>query len=80
MPNHGTEAKPRTVMVGPMALVGVVLAGRAIRRRSYASAMWAVGLFGVEAAFRPYRRRLRKGALRTDPEGNREESLRWRGT
>jgi hypothetical protein len=60
----GSEVKPGAVMVGPVALAGFVLAVRAMRRRSYTSAMWAVGLFGVEAGFRPYRRLLRKGALR----------------
>jgi hypothetical protein len=60
----GSATKPTAVMIGPVALAGVVLAVRAIRRRSYRSAVLAVGLFGVEAGLRPYRRLLRKGALR----------------
>jgi hypothetical protein len=70
----GSEAKPTAVMIGPMALAGAVLAVRAMRRRSYTSAMWAVGLFGVEVGFRPYRRLLRKGALRysNSETGSRE--------
>jgi hypothetical protein len=64
---NGSESKQTTVMIGPAALAGVVLAVRAIRRRSFASAVWAVGLFGVEAGYGPYRRLLRAGALRFQP-------------
>jgi MYXO-CTERM domain-containing protein len=65
----GSEAKPTAVMVGPLALAGVVLAVRAIRRRSHASAISAVGLFGLEVGFRPYRRLMTRGALRySNPE------------
>jgi hypothetical protein len=60
----GSETKPTAVMIGPVALAGVVLAVRAIRRRSYPAALGAVGLFGVEAGWRPYRKLLRRGALR----------------
>jgi hypothetical protein len=60
----GSEENPTTVMIGPAALAGVVLAVRAIRRRSFASAVCAVGLLGVEAGCRPYRRLLGEGALR----------------
>jgi hypothetical protein len=60
----GSETKPAAVMIGPAALAGVVLAVRAIHRRSYPSALCAVGLFGVEAAWRPYRRLLTEGAHR----------------
>jgi len=68
-----SEATPRVLTIGPVALAGVVLAVRAIRRRSYTSVLWAVGLFGVEAGFRPYRRLLTRGALRhssSEPESH----------
>jgi hypothetical protein len=37
----GNETKPTTVIIGPAAVAGVVLAVRAIHRRSYSSAVWA---------------------------------------
>ena len=60
----GSETKPTPVMIGPAALAGVVFAVRAIHRRSYPSALCAVGLFGVEAWCRPYRKLMREGARR----------------
>jgi hypothetical protein len=63
------DGSETVVVIGPAAFAGVVLAVRAIRRRSFTSAVWAVGLFGVEAGFQPYRRLLGKGAHRlSNPE------------
>jgi hypothetical protein len=64
MPGRDGSEENTTVMIGPAALAGAVLAVRAIRRRSVPSAVCAVGLLGVEVGCRPYRRLLGEGALR----------------
>ena len=64
MPDEdGNETKP-AVMIGLVALAGFVLAVRAIRRRSYTSAVCAAALFGVEAGWCPYRRKRADAAFR----------------
>jgi hypothetical protein len=67
MPEQDGSAT-KAVIIGPAAVAGVVLAVRAIRRRSYTSAVWALGLFGLEAGCGPYRRLLTGAVGKRDSE------------